>query len=67
MKARYCRQHGICDWLFAADPKEAGLAYQPVLFRAITIPIERHTTIRGDANPFDPGWADYFNRRKYAY
>jgi RNA-directed DNA polymerase len=67
VKARYFHQHGIRDWIFAADPKEAGLAYPPVLFRAMTIPIKRHTKIRGDANPFDPGWADYFERRKYTY
>ena len=67
VKARYFYKYGIRDWIFAADLKEAGLAYPPVLFRAMTIPIKRHTKIRGEANPFDPGWTDYFERRKYAY
>jgi RNA-directed DNA polymerase len=33
------------------------------IFFATTIPIRRHTKIRGDANPFDPEWEVYFEKR----
>ncbi len=40
--------------------KSAGLLS---LVRASTIPIRRHTKIRMDANPFDPEYNSYFERR----
>jgi RNA-directed DNA polymerase len=33
------------------------------LFRAASVPIIRHVKIRGDANPYDPRWEAYFERR----
>jgi RNA-directed DNA polymerase len=33
------------------------------LFYAHTVPIERHTKIKGDANPYDPRWEMYFEER----
>ena len=34
------------------------------IFRACSIPIRRHTLVRGDANPFDPRWDVYFGNRR---
>jgi RNA-directed DNA polymerase len=34
-----------------------------VLFDPSTLPIKRHTQIKADANPFDPEWDMYFERR----
>jgi RNA-directed DNA polymerase len=33
------------------------------LFRASRVPMRRHTTIKGEANPYDPPWAPYFEAR----
>jgi len=33
------------------------------LFRASSVPIRRHTKIKGDANPYDPEWEPYFEAR----
>ncbi len=33
------------------------------LFRAASVPIIRHVKIKGDANPYDPRWEAYFERR----
>jgi len=33
------------------------------LFRAASVPIIRHIKIKGDANPYDPRWETYFERR----
>jgi RNA-directed DNA polymerase len=33
------------------------------LFRASSVPIRRHTKIKGDANPYDPQWEPYFEAR----
>jgi RNA-directed DNA polymerase len=32
--------------------------------RTASIPIRRHVLVRGKANPFDPGWTDYFIQRR---
>ncbi len=33
------------------------------LFRATSVPIRRHTKIKGEANPYDPEWEPYFEAR----
>lgn len=33
------------------------------IFRASSIPIQRHVKIRADANPYDPAYDDYFEER----
>jgi len=33
------------------------------LFRPSSVPIRRHTKIKGDANPYDPQWEPYFEAR----
>ena len=35
-----------------------------VLFKAADLPIERHTKIKGDVNPYDPDWNEYLEKRK---
>jgi RNA-directed DNA polymerase len=34
------------------------------IFPAPSLSIRRHVLVRRDANPFDPGWDAYFNRRR---
>lgn len=66
VKARYFKRQGIREWLFACRAHGVEQVRQFVLFRAATLPIKRHTKVRSDANPFDPAWYDYFQRRSYA-
>jgi len=63
IKARYFQRQGQRDWVFACRTPNSQHAELVVLFRASTVPIKRHTKVRSDANPFDPAWADYFQRR----
>ncbi|WP_244618407.1 group II intron reverse transcriptase/maturase [Rhodoferax sediminis] len=66
IKARYFCHLGLHDWTFACYATSDPQARQFVLFRAATLPIRRYLKVRCDANPFDPAWATYFQRRSYA-
>jgi len=33
------------------------------LFRASSVPMRRHTKMKGEANPYDPQWESYFEAR----
>ena len=48
----------------AATP-EVTTTFADLAAAAETLPIKRHTKVRGDANPFDPAWFAYFRRRSY--
>lgn len=67
VKARYFERQGMRDWVFACTNRPAELAFRPVLFRLTGLPIKRHTKIRSEANPFDPAWVAYFERRANAH
>src|SRR3989441_11756895 len=66
IKARYFRRQGQRDWIFACNMQGGESAAPLELFRASTVPIARHTKVRSDANPFDPAWHSYFQRRAHA-
>jgi RNA-directed DNA polymerase len=66
VKARYFTRQGARDWVFACSGHAADSVSLLKLFHMTTVPIERHTKIRGAANPFDPAWTDYFKRRAHA-
>jgi RNA-directed DNA polymerase len=66
IKARYFVRQGLRDWVFACRAEGAEQVRQFELFRASTLPVKRHTKVRGDANPFDPAWSEYFRRRFHA-
>lgn len=52
------------QWHFNALLSEEKAEPQRVwLLHAARIPIERHTKIRADANPYDPTWEPYFEQR----
>jgi RNA-directed DNA polymerase len=72
VKAKYFRAQGNRNWIFSAplpnkDPQRL-LPGSPKVFldlvSASKVPIRRHIKVRGHANPFDPGQADYFRRRR---
>jgi len=67
IKARYFVRHGLRDWVFACANRPSELAFRPTLFRLAGLPIKRHTKVCSDANPFDPVWTAYFQRRANAH
>ena len=63
VKDRYFQRIGPRKWVFATPPKGKG-ALSHILFSVADIPIRRHIKIRKDANPFDPQWTEYFEKRE---
>jgi RNA-directed DNA polymerase len=65
-KAHYFRTIGNNTWCFFARHKRPGLPPETVdLFRASSIPVgDRHVKIRGNANPYLPQHAEYFQKRE---
>ena len=47
------------NWVFHGDADEVDRR----LIRAARVPIERHTKVKGAANPFDLQWEEYFEHR----
>ena len=57
--AKYIRTSGGQRWIFHGEVERRKVQ----LFRAARVSIERHTKVKGAANPFDPEWEPYFERR----
>jgi len=64
VKARYFPASGRRYWNFATKGWADGTTIGSYLFRASTVAITRHVKILEHANPFDPAWAEYFDRRR---
>lgn len=64
VKAKYFAQDGDRSWVFTGDiPKADGQTKRVRLRVAARTPIKRHVQIRAAANPLDPEWEEYFERR----
>ena len=66
VKKRYFRTIGGNNWCFACeieDGKNTGGKKLIYLFHPGYVPIKRHVKIRCDANPYDPEWEMYFEKR----
>ena len=64
IKEKYFHSIGQRNWVFCGEVEEQdGTTRKVQLFYAHTVPIERHTKIKGDANPYDPEWERYFEER----
>jgi len=73
VKAKYFRAQANRQWIFSAllpskDPQrllfpEDSKVYLD-LVSASKVPIRRHVKVRGQANLFDPEYADYFRQRR---
>ena len=52
------------QWVFFGQVRGKDGAIQTVrLTKASGMPIQRHIKIRGEANPYDPQWEEYFEQR----
>jgi RNA-directed DNA polymerase len=64
IKAKYFSTVGADRWVFTGIlPQKGQSARITHVFRASTIHIERHRKLRAQANPYDPSWDEYFEKR----
>lgn len=64
VKEKYFPCAGGREWVFTGELWEPDGTRRTVqLFCAGSVPIQRHTKIQGAANPYDPAWEPYFERR----
>lgn len=60
IKEKYFKLVGSDNWVFSGKDEKGK---QVSLFKASHTKIVRHRLIRGDANPYDPEWQEYFKKR----
>lgn len=64
IKRKYFRTVGERSWVFYGDISGKKSERQEIrLVHATDVPIKRHTKIQGAANPYDPQWETYFEKR----
>ncbi len=56
---KYFTSHQGNNWVFHGMLNEQ----EYYLYEAARVPIKRHTAIQAEANPFDPIWESYFEKR----
>jgi RNA-directed DNA polymerase len=65
IRDKYFRTEGENNWVFFGHViGSKGSLRDVCLFRASSVPIRRHTKIKGEANPYDPQWEPYFEARQ---
>lgn len=63
--AKYFRTRGSRKWVFGAKERLPDGRHRWVdLYLAVSVSIRRHRNIKGQANPFDLVWDDYFAQRE---
>src|SRR2546425_2212039 len=64
IKDKYFQVHEGRNWVFTGVVVGRDGVLETVrLYRAAHTPIKRHIKIQGEANPFDPAWEVYFEKR----
>jgi RNA-directed DNA polymerase len=64
VKGKYFGHFGNRNWVFQGTTTGPESRSQIVrLFSASDVPIKRHIKVKGEANPYDPQWEAYFERR----
>jgi RNA-directed DNA polymerase len=64
VKARYFHTVGERHWVFSGKARGPNGKLRAVpLFTAHSVSIQRHTKIKGEANPDDPQWEPYVEKR----
>src|ERR1700758_3391060 len=65
IKGKYFERCGARDWSFFGETyDEQGQLNKVRLLLASRIPIRRHVKVRSDANPYDPVYETYFEKRE---
>lgn len=64
VREKYFRTIRGRKWSFCGAITESdGQSREVRLFHATRVPIQRHTKLKGQANPYDPEWEAYFESR----
>jgi RNA-directed DNA polymerase len=64
LKKKYFHCLGHRQWIFSGEIiSQAGKAQTVHLFHLAGLPIKRHLKIKATANPCDPAWEPYFEKR----
>lgn len=64
LKDKYFPEHGTRKWVFTGTFRDPdGRRRVRRLSLATDVRIERHVKVTGEANPYDPEWEVYFERR----
>jgi RNA-directed DNA polymerase len=63
IRSKYFGTHGRRTWTFQGEVTVRGERRTARLFYATDIRIKRHVKVKGKANPYDPAWEPYFERR----
>lgn len=64
VKEKYFPPIGGQNWVFQGEILGQNGTMHPIrLLKAASIAIERHIKIQSDANPYDPTWETYFEKR----
>jgi RNA-directed DNA polymerase len=64
IRKKYFQSIGGQHWVFHGEILGQKGALQPIrLFKAKSVTIERHVKIQSEANPYDPEWETYFEKR----
>lgn len=64
VKAKYFQAIGQRNWEFCGELiGSKGKPYPVRLVKAADVTIKRHVKIKGEANPYDPAWEQYFEYR----
>ena len=65
IKKKYFEQRGIRNWIFTGEMRDdQGQPFKVWLLSASATPIRRHVKVRSDANPYDPAYETYFEKRE---
>jgi RNA-directed DNA polymerase len=65
LKQKYFERHLGRDWFFFGETwDEEGQPVKVRLLLASRIPIKRHVKVRSEANPYDPAYETYFEKRE---
>jgi RNA-directed DNA polymerase len=62
VKDKYFRSHKERNWIFFGEGDRSS-KWEAWLYTAARTSIRRHVKIRGEANPYDPAWEVYFEKR----
>jgi RNA-directed DNA polymerase len=59
------RRSAMRGWIFSdLNVKSNGIKEVVAITKMMDVRIQRHVLIRGNANPFDAAYCDYFQKRK---
>jgi RNA-directed DNA polymerase len=65
LKHKYFERHQDRDWIFFGETCDAeGQQHKLRLLFASRIPIKRHVKVKSEANPYDPAYETYFEKRE---